>query len=226
MDRNNKSNTGLAVGLLIVGLIVGGLVVGLIVHSRDSSKLASATTPSSSTKAADLRSGLVTLGVEHMTLTDQAVAAALDGSTDAKAIGAALYANGDTIGASVGSVYGTSAQTTFDSVWKLHLDQFVNYAVADKTGDAAAKQAALDTIQSQYTLPLSKFLANANPNFSQSTIQTSLSMHVNMTAQVIDDHVKGDYTKEAADLTAANSHIADLFSYLASGIVKQYPSKF
>ena len=189
-------------------------------------KLDTAAVPTSATKAADLRATLVTLGLEHMTLTNQAIDAALDGSPTASASAAALYANGNTIGAAVGSIYGKDAETTFDSVWKLHLDQFVNYAVADKKGDAAAKQAALDTIQSSYTVPLAQYLAKANPNLPESALQTALTDHVNMTAVMIDDHVKGDYTSEFADLDMANSHMKDLFSTLASGIVAQYPSKF
>lgn len=179
-------------------------------------------TPSEET----LDNNLVTLGLQHMTLTDQAVDATLDGNKDASAFDAALYANGNTIGATVGSVYGSSAQATFDSVWKLHLDQFVNYAVADSQGNAAGKQAALDAIQTGYTVPLAQYLAKANPNLPESTLQTLLSQHVAMTAQIIDDHVQGNYTKEASDLNSADQMMTKIFSTLAGAIAKQYPSKF
>lgn len=207
---------------LVVGLL-GGYIIG---HHTKSNNNTTSAQPTSATKAADLRSSLVTLGVEHMSLTDQAVDAALDGNKDAKATAAALYQNGNDIGAAVGSVYGMSAQTTFDSVWKLHLDQFVKYAVADAKGDSAGKQAALNTIQTGYTKPLAQFLAHANPNLPEATLESALGDHVQMTATMIDDHVQGNYTAEASELKMANQHIEGLFSLLAEGIVKQFPSKF
>jgi hypothetical protein len=227
MDKSQKSSMAtVTIVVLIVGLLIGFGITKMVDNNHYKKQLASATVPDSTTAAATLRANLVTLGVEHMTLTDQAVDAALDGSPDAAATGAALYANGNTIGATVGSVYGPSAQTTFDAVWKLHLDQFVNYAVADKEGNTAAKQAALNAIQTGYTIPLAQYLAKANPFLPESALQTALTDHVMMTATMIDDHVQGNYTAEASQLNMANQHIADLFSTLAQGIVKQYPSKF
>jgi hypothetical protein len=227
MDQSKKSSmTVTAIVVLVVGLVIGFGITKAMDNNHYKKQLASATVPTTTTKADDLRTSLVTLGIDHMTLTDQAVDAALDGSPDATATGAALYANGNTIGATVGSVYGTSAQTTFDSVWKLHLDQFVNYAVADKEGNAAGKQAALNAIQTGYTIPLAQYLAKANPFISESSLQSALTDHVMMTATMIDDHVQGNYTAEANELSMANTHIAGLFSSLAQAIVQQYPSKF
>lgn len=226
MKRLDEKGMTETVVVLVVALIigvVGGYAVG---HNNKNSMSNSSGVPTSNTKAADLRSNLVTLGVEHMTLTDQAVDAALDGSKNAAATGAALYANGNDIGAAVGSVYGSSAEKTFDSVWKLHLDQFVNYAVADSKGDTAGKQAALDTINSGYTKPLAQYLAKANPNIPEATLESALNDHVQMTATMIDDHVQGNYQAEATELTMANQHIEGIFSILAGAIVQQYPAKF
>ncbi len=216
--------------MFIVALIVGmagGYAIGHKKSTTTSISMSSvSSTPSSASKAADLRADLVTLGVEHMTLTNQAVDGALDGSKTAAASATALYANGNDIGAAVGSVYGTDAQTTFDSVWKLHLDEFVKYAVADSKGDTAGKQAALDAISSGYTKPLSQYLAKANPNLPEATLESVLGDHVSMTATMIDYHVAGKYTEEAAELKTANQHIEGIFSTLAGAIVKQYPAKF
>ncbi len=216
-----------AVVLLVVGLAGGfGIAKATDNNNKTSDTTMSSSKPTSATKAADLRSSLVKLGLEHMTLTDQAVDAALDGSPNATATGAALYANGTDIGAAVGSVYGKDAETTFNSVWKLHLDDFVKYAVAGKTGDEAGKAAALADIDANYTKPLAAYLAKANPNLPEAALEGALRDHVNMTAVMIDDHVKGDYTAEMSELSMANDHISGLFSTLAGGIVTQYPSKF
>lgn len=231
LSKNESGNVVLAVGLGVVGLVVGYAIS----HGVDNNKIKESSTPTSSSssapaavtsKAADLRTNLVTLGLQHMQLTNHAIDAALDGDKNATAIGAALYANGTDIGAAVGSVYGPDAESTFNTVWKLHLDQFVAYAVADSKGDEAGKQAALKSIDTNYTKPLAAFLAKANPNLPEATLNSLLSDHVNMTAQMIDSHVQGKYADEAAQLKAADQHIQGIFSALAGGIVKQFPAKF
>jgi hypothetical protein len=222
LPRNEKGDMAIIAVVIVAILVVGGVAIALVNKSNKTT----ATVPSSATKAADLRANLVTLGVEHMTLTDQAVDAALDGNADATAIDNSLNANGKAIGAAVGSVYGTSAQNTFDTVWQIHLNDFVKYAVADKQGDAAGKTAALTDIQNNYTVPLAQYLAKANPNLPEATLQKALEMHVSMTALMIDDHVQGNYAAEANELNMGNTDIAGLFSTLAQGIVKQYPNKF
>ena len=230
MDKSSsKNNMGLIIIVLIIGLLIGfGITKAMDSSSKKNlqNQLSMVNQPTSSSKASDLRANLVTLGVAHMMLTNQAVNAALDGSSDASATAASLYANGNSIGAAVGSVYGQSAQQTFDQVWKLHLDQFVAYAVASSKNDTAGKTAALNTISTGYTKPLAQYLAKANPNIDEGQLEAALADHVSMTAQIIDDHVHGNYTQEATDLTAANTHIAGIFSILAGSIVKQYPTKF
>ncbi|HET7630261.1 MAG TPA: hypothetical protein VFK03_02710 [Candidatus Saccharimonadales bacterium] len=222
---NSGKTAAVAVVTLVIGLLVGfGVTKAMDGDNRSGHDMASMT--QTSDKASDLRANLVTLGIEHMTYTNQAVDAALDGAPNAKQLADLLYANGDQIGAAVGSVYGQDAEKTFDQVWKLHLDQFVNYAVASSKGDKSAKQAALDKIDSGYTKPLAQFLAKANPNFDEQTLETALRDHVNMTAKMIDYHVAGDYQKETDELSMANKHMEGIMSTLAAGIVKQFPKKF
>jgi hypothetical protein len=215
----------IAVVTLVVGLAIGyGIAKSSNKDSTD--KMTSSTSAAPSTKAVGLRQTLITLGVDHMTLTNQAVDAALDGSPNATAAATALYSNGTDIGAAVGSVYGKDAETTFNTVWKLHLDDFVKYAVAGSTGNKAGQTAALTDIQTNYTKPLAAYLAKANPNLPEATLESALADHVDMTAKMIDMHIAKDYTGEQAELNIANTHIAGLFGTLSDGIVKQYPSKF
>ncbi len=228
MNNSNKgaANVALSAVLLVAGLVVGFGVAKASSTTNTSSTNNSASAPTSSTKAADIRANLVSLGVQHQDLTMYAVDAALDGSPNASQVGADLYKNGTDIGAAVGSIYGKDAETTFNTVWKIHLDQFVKYAVASSKGDDAGKKAALATIDSQYTHPLAAYLAKTNPYLPESTLYSVLSDHVNQTAAMIDMHVKGDYAGETAARDQAAQHLNGIFSTLAAGIVKQYPNKF
>ena len=231
MESHNKTA---AVVMLVVGLVIGGLLGWWITdmnkndHSMDMSKSTgvSENKPNASTKAADLRASLVSMGTEHMDLTYAAVSAALQGDKSAEADKAALIKNGHDLGAAVGSVYGKEAETTFDKVWDIHLTQFVNYAVAASKGDTAGKQKALDTIDSQYTHPLAAYLAKANPNLPEDVLYSSLKEHVQMTAGMIDDQAAGDYQKAQTKRDDSVKHLEGLMSTLAAGIVKQFPDKF
>ncbi len=231
MESHSKG--GVAAVAVVVGLVVGGLGGWYIADMNMSKDMnmggnmsVSEGAPNASTKAAELRANLVDLGVEHMDLTYTAVASTLAGSASAEADGAALYKNGTDTGAAVGSVYGAEAEETFNSVWKLHLDEFVKYAGASAGGDEAGKQQALATIDSDYTKPLAAYLAKANPNLPEDVLYTTLKTHVDMTAEMIDKLAAGDYTG-AQDLRAKGTdHLRETFSTLAAGIVKQYPDKF
>lgn len=229
MSNSNKgaANVALSAVLLVVGLAVG-FGVSKASNNNDTNGMTknSAAAPTTATKASELRANLVSLGVQHQDLTMHAVDAALDGDKNAADVGKDLYKNGTDIGAAVGSVYGKDAETTFNTVWKLHLDQFVNYAVASSKGDDAGKKAALSTIDSQYTKPLSAYLAKANPNLPQDTLYSVLSDHVTQTADMIDLHVKGDFAGETKARDQAAQHLNGIFSTLAGGIVKQFPDKF
>lgn len=218
-----------AVVTLVIGLAVGGGVGYAVSHNNDKNNSSSSTStskPSSATKAADLRANLVELGVEHMDLTYSTVASTLNGSPSAKADGADLYKNGQEIAAAVGSVYGKDAENTVNKVWKLHLDEFVKYAVAASKHDDAGKKAALAAIDAGYTKPLAAYLANANPNLPKDVLYKSLKGHVDMTAVMIDDEASGNFTAATALREKSADHLKDLFSTLAGGIVQQFPDKF
>jgi hypothetical protein len=228
---NNQSVARAAMVAAIVALIIGGAVGYGVGHAKASSKSDSMSTMSSMTaasgsKASDLRANLVALGTQHMDLTAQAVDAALDGSPNADAAKADLIKNGTEISAAIGSVYGADAQAKFQDIWNLHLNDFVKYAVASKGGDAAGKAAALQDINTGYTMPISKLLSGANPNLPEKALVDGFNEHIDMTAQMIDDHVKGDYTGEASLREQSVEHLKGLMTTLSGAIVKQYPAKF
>ena len=228
MEKGNNKAVAAIVALVIGGIVggVSGYAIGNNSDQNSNSTSMSKGKADSATKAADLRATLVSFGTEHMGLTYGAISSALQGSKSAEADKADLIKNGTDLGAAVGSIYGKDAETTFDSVWTLHLVQFVNYAVAGSKGDEAGKAAALATIDSEYTKPLAAYLAKANPNLPEDVLYSSLKEHVDMTAVMIDDQVKGDYTAATAQRDMGVKHLEGLFSTLAGGIVKQFPDKF
>jgi len=226
MQGTESKTMGATIGAAVVALVVG-LVIGYGVwHKNANATTNNSVAVSTSTKAGDLRASLVSLGVQHQELTHKAVDAALDGSPDAEASKAQLIQNGKDLSDAVGSVYGQAAGQKFDDIWNVHLNDFVKYAVAAKGGDQAGMSAALSDIDANYTKPISKLLASANPNLPENVVESSFKEHIDMTSQAIDDHVKGDYAAEQALIVQSSAHLKDLLSTLAGAIVKQYPSKF
>lgn len=218
-----------AIVTLVLGLAVGGGVgyaAASNMHDDDMSHDSSMSASKTSDKASDLRATLVSFGTEHMDLTYGAVSSALQGSASAEADQADLVKNGNDLAAAVGSVYGDEAEATFKDVWTLHLTEFVNYAVASSKNDDAAKQAALDKIDAEYTKPLAAYLASANPNLPEDALYSGLKEHVDMTAVMIDAQAKGDYAAATAQRDMGVTHLEGLMTTLASGIVKQFPEKF
>jgi len=229
-----ESKTTTAVVAVVIGLLVGGGAGYAISAANDDGMSDSMSTtqgvsegkPNTATKAADLRATLVSLGTEHMDLTYGAVSSALQGSESAAADGADLNKNGTDLGAAVGSIYGKDAETTFNTVWQLHLDEFVNYAVASSKKDEAGMKKALATIDSDYTKPLAAYLAKANPNLPEDVLYSGLKTHVDMTAVMIKAQADGDYKKATEQRDKGVTHLEGLFSTLAGGIVAQFPEKF
>lgn len=227
-DLNEKGAVLVSALLLIVGLAAGFGVAKTMDSGDDNTNKTSTHNSASKTsdKASDLRADLVAIGTEHQDLTAMAVAQALDGAPGAEAAKADLIKNGETLSAAVGSVYGADAQKKFNDIWNVHLLGFVDYAVASKSGDEAAKTAALTKIDTEYTKPISALLSGANPNLPNDALVSGFGEHIGMTAKMIDFHVAGNYTEEAKMRADAVTHLKGLMTTLAGAIVKQYPDKF
>ena len=226
LDARGAAESAVVVVIALVVGVVGGYAIGHSGNKKSTSDSSSSAPAATTSKGADLRANLVSLGVQHQELAHKAVDAALDGSPDADASKAQLIQNGKDISDAVGSVYGTAAGQKFDDIWNVHLGDFVKYAVASKGGDEAGKQAALQDINTNYTQPISKLLASANPNLPEKTVEGLFREHIDMTAQAIDDHTKGDYQAEQTLIAQSTDHIKMIMSTLAGAIVKQYPNKF
>lgn len=222
-----NTRTVIGVGVFILGVVTGGTAI----HDYDNEadhvvvRTSRSTSSSSTTKASDFRTTLVTLAIEHMIYTDKVVDQVFNGSADEVSM-KTLDDNSVSIGKMIGSVYGTSATTLITSLWKIHMDDILKYATAGNRGDFAGKSAALADLDSKYTKPLASYFAKVNPKLPEAVLEGVFRDHIAMTAKMIDYRSVGDYTNEQMELNAANEHIEELFSTLASAIVQQYPGKF
>jgi hypothetical protein len=94
-----------------------------------------------------------------------------------------------------------------------------------KAGDKAGERKAMNDLAGNVTA-LAKFLAGANPNWSQGTLEGALMMHVNDHKTQIEEMMSNAPEAEQAKAWTEMQHHMDMIAdVLADGIAKQFPGK-
>jgi len=74
---------------------------------------------------------------------------------------------------------------------------------------------------------IATFLSTANArNWSRSTLQGGLQMHINLLLQEVTAHIKGDWQGSVAAFDASLDQANQMADMLSEGIIKQFPSRF
>lgn len=183
-------------------------------------------TPTTDTKAAGLRVLLNSINREHANLASIALRKGFDGAADFNASYAALDKNSVEVGKSIGSVYGSAAETQFLEIWRSHITYFVNYTLAVKANDQVKKDQAVSDLAS-YVNRVSTFLSQANPNLPYDAVHQIVTEHVRLLRSTIDKHFAGNYDASYMEQHATDVQIGTVLADTVAGaIVKQYPERF
>ena len=179
-----------------------------------------------STKAVDLRVGLIQLLQEHLYLASFATGAALGGRTgEFAAAGAALNTNGTDLGAAIGSLYGAAAKDQWNQIWSAHNGFFVDYTTGVATKDKAKMDKAVSDLTTVYIPQFAAFLAGAT-DLPKDALASLLTEHVLTTKAIVDAQALGDFTAVAAADRMAAHHMEMIADPLAAAIVAKLPDKF
>jgi hypothetical protein len=175
-----------------------------------------------------LRAALTGMLVQHVAATGFVVQTAVAAkgnlkNPEVKGAIAALSDNTNQLGAAIGSVYGAAAQKEFLQQWRAHIGFFVNYTLADATGNAKMKAQAKKDLNG-YISQFSTFMAGAT-KLPASALAVDLKGHVSTLETAIDLIVAGS-PKSSAALAMAENHMAGTAAVLAKGIVSSMPAKF
>ncbi len=180
----------------------------------------------SSTTAADLKTGLNALLGEHVVLAASATGAALGGrEAEFKAAAAALDGNSVDIAKAIGSVYGPGAQDAFLPLWRRHIGFVVDYVGGGAAKDKAKQDKAVNDLV-QYTQDFGAFLSSANPNLPKPVVADLVKSHVLTLKDVIDAQAAEDHGKAYTAVRTAHAHMRMIGDPLAAAIAKQFPDKF
>lgn len=170
--------------------------------------------------AATLRATLTALLQEHVYLTGIGVATAYTAGADSDEFAAAksaLDGNTQDLTDAIGSLAGDDAADTFHQVWTDHVGYFVDYAVAKKSGDQAAADAAQAELTG-YTQDAGAFFEQiSGGNLPAAAVTEALGMHVSTMSAAIDALAAGD--PMASDtLRAAADHVGMDAGTIATGL--------
>jgi len=219
---------------LVAGLLVAALGVAACAPSaqqapaptaQPSGQMPSQAQVTSNTKAAALRSTLNTLLQEHVYLAASATNAALGGrEAEFKAAADALDANSVDLAKAIGSVYGAEAERTFLTLWRSHINMFVDYTVGLATGDRAKQDKAVNDLLG-YTQSFGSFI-NSATGLPKDTVAELVKTHVLTLKEVVDAQAAKDPVKAYTALRKAADHMKMVADPLAEATVKKFPEKF
>jgi len=178
-----------------------------------------------SPSADQLRDAMRKLWEDHITYTGLYAIAAIDGGVDANNIAERLLKNQDDIGNAIKPYYGDAAGNKLGSLLRDHILIAAELVKAAKAGDSAGQDAA-NKKWFKNADDIAAFLASANPNWPQNTVQDMMHGHLQMVTEQVVALLKHDTKGLIAAYDKNSQHMMMLADALSDGIIKQFPDKF
>jgi hypothetical protein len=169
------------------------------------------------TVAARLRSSLDGLLQEHVALTAAATGASVGGRGDEfTAASAALDANSNALTATIGSVFGSDAGTTFGPLWKKHVQLFISYS--------QGQQQAVNELTA-YTKDFGAFINSVLPDLPADAVAELMTQHVVSMKDVIDAQRARNEAKAYTNLRTAMANMSPIAQALTAATSAKFPEK-
>jgi hypothetical protein len=178
-----------------------------------------------SSGGADLRSGMRKLWEDHITYTRNYIISALADLPDQESVAKRLLANQDEIGNAVKPYYGDEAGQKLASLLKDHIVIATEVVQAAKDGNDEVLEAAQKKWSANGN-DIAVFLADANPNWPETTLKEMLQKHLDLTSGEVVARLKKDWEADIKSYDEGHAHMLMFADALSDGIVKQFPDKF
>ena len=175
--------------------------------------------------AVDLAVTLDRLLGEHALLAILVTRAGLAEAADRDAALTALEENSGELTSTIRSIYGEEAGAAFGRLWARHIDEYLAYVEAVQAGDEGAMDDARQGLR-QYRSEFGALLTDANPELSESVLQSMLTSHTNHLLQQVDAFAAEDYAAAYRTTRAAYAHMGELAQALAVAIAAQFPNRY
>lgn len=196
------------------------------IFAQEAPHSAHATAASAATTAPKLHAALRSLWHGHLVAThDYALAVHAGNKTDETKAADAVVANARDIANAVAGFYGKDAGDGLLKLLAGHWGAVKDMTDAARAGDKTAEQKA-ETAALDNGTAIAKFLAGANPNWTEGALQGALAMHVNDHMIQVDQMMSNaPAAEQAKSWTQMQQHMDMIADTLADGIAKQFPDK-
>jgi len=187
---------------------------------------AGASAPAAAPAAPQLHAAMRSLWHGHLVAThDYALAVHAGDKTGEKKAADAVVANAKQISDAVAGFYGKDAGAGLLKLLAGHWGGVKALTDTTKAGDKTGEQKAMNDLAANATA-IAKFLAGANPNWPEATLQGALMMHVDDHKTQVDEMMSNaPAAQQAKSWTEMQHHMDMIADVLASGIAKQFPNK-
>ncbi len=173
--------------------------------------------------SAVMRTSLAAKLQQNVYLAGIATGTALSAGQPGPAI-EALDENALELSRALGSVYGDDLGREFLALWRRHIELVVDFAEGAAAGDQTRMgnaRAALDGFRSA----VADLLSSANPSFSKDVLVGDLGFHVSTLLAAVQAQAAKD-PAHLLKLRQAAGHVPSTALFLATGIARQFPTKF
>jgi hypothetical protein len=203
-----------------------GLAFAAAAPTASAGPIQAVSAPATAPAAPQLHAAMRSLWHGHIVTThDYALAVHAGDKAGEQKAADAVVANAKQISDAVAGFYGKAAGDGLLKLLAGHWSGVKALTDTTKAGDKAGERKAMNDLAGNVTA-LAKFLAGANPNWSQGTLEGALMMHVNDHKTQIEEMMSNAPEAEQAKAWTEMQHHMDMIAdVLADGIAKQFPGK-
>ena len=223
-DQPMKAQSiALATVTLLAGVLIG--VVGTHSFQMSDEAVTDVTRQQSATDtpAAQLRASLNTRMVEHVYLTEMAVAAAYRKDRSLSQRFTALEKNADQLAAELGVLDNTS-QEELRQLGQQQVSALRGYAVAARRQNPGAMRRHRQQL-GEFTNQLAGVISQ-DLDMSKQHLKQSLQTHIKYMERILNARAAGNYREARKQRKQAKTHMQQLSNELAAAISSAYPEEF
>lgn len=176
-------------------------------------------------KANGLRFAMRKLWVDHIIWTRNVILNIIDGVTGTDEALNRLLKNQDDIGDAIKPYYGSDAGKQLSALLRAHITIAGDLLKAlKKDDDKGVEDANKKWIANADEIAV--FLSKANPNWTESEMETMMHSHLSLTTDEAVARKKKDYAGDIKAYDKVHDQILEMADMLSNGIIKQFPEKF
>ena len=165
------------------------------------------------------------LWIDHVSWTRNFIVSDLASLADKDVVLQRLLKNQDDIGASIKPYYGEDAGNKLSKLLREHIELAGQVVAAAKSNNKTDLD-KYNKLWYKNADEISKFLSDANPNWSNSELKDMLYKHLEFVTNQAVARINKNWKADIAAYDEGEEHMIKFADVLSDGIIKQFPEKF